>query len=814
MSGLLPVHEAASSLHEGSWLIVRPGSTVDAMSKASSIVWELDVETFSDDQLIVAAVVQGLANRRGPRVYLSMTNRHWQMKLKGHCRPEGDAHHSGETLSHYRSCTDVWREYYGQTQGLEFRPVKGLADLLGHVRDEVSGVILFDPDSSAEIVIATTLAGLRNAIPVTDTLFKAEPALATWPILEDLRGRYPDSLEAQRWAARVLQPQCSRHAVYSQTRTINEGDPDYFSLDLVASQKLFAFNLGCYRSKTPEEFELAQEILGRYPPGTPMYGWGTSESSMMVLMAKSGHFLVCTHTPNISFHAQIKPRHYPFRQKRRFAREAVRLEDKCYIAFMVNEGDTLKWMGSVMGHGQWLEPERGTLPVNWGTNAWLVETYGGMMEMFYETMSENDLFFSSITGYGYYNPKLSSATELLARKEAEHNPAADLTIGSIYSVHGMMDATNGKLDAATDRWLVDRGCAGYVFEAAQRPYVKFTSAGQPVIGVDWSLFYWMYRFDAEDRIGAVVEHIEALAAANPAPLFIPVYAGSPSQFQRIAARLPKERFKVVLLDEMVELARQAGPSVRPVRSSVASRAEVKRKPAGRFIGAPRATIEIDGDPRKWDALGGQGVEHDLTMWGAGQCRARYRWAWDDEKFYLLIEELHGPSIPMEAWDASYAVDEFDMVDGAAFWMDFDGNGTSERGDYTAWFGFSSRGRNDLYCCQLNNRVLSSPFPPAQVATAGKPGSRIIEAAIRWEDLAHALDEDHTPADGFPPVVKPGYRFGCQPLLIEGRAGRAFLNGRSNKRQNTTAAALDSDGSHRILAPTGFDDASLWIELLA
>lgn len=784
------------------------------MSALRPVVHELDVQAFTEDQVVAAAVLQGLANRLEPRVYLSMGDRYWTMRLDGRFRPEGGVNHTPGTVARYRSCTDIWREYYGRAKSLEFQPVGGLGDLLEKVRDAVRGVILYRREERGEAVVVATMAGLRDAVPVTAELLASEPSLAALPVLDDLRGRFPDAVAAQRWAARELQPRCSREGVYSTCRTANEGDPDYFALDWVVARKLFAFNLGFYRSKTPEEFELAEEILSHYPLGTPMYGWGTSESSMMVGMAKSGHFLVCTHTPNISFHAGIRPRSTRFRQIRKDPPAEVVLEKKHYVTFLVNEGDTLKWMGSAMGHGQWLEPERGTLPVNWGVNAWLVDAFPGLMEMFYDTMSANDRFVSAITGYGYYNPKLSRATDLLARKEAERNPASDLTVGTVYAVHGMIDAANGILDEATDRWLVRRGCAGYVFESAQQSYVKFTSAGQPLIGVDWALFYWMHRFEGPDRPAQAAARIREIAAENEAPFFIPVYSGSPSQFARIAALLPPDQFKVVLLDEMVELARLAGPRANgaAARASVPS-AKPRQEFRGTVVAAPRATLTVDGDVRKWDALGCGTVEHDLARWGVGTSRARYRWAWDEQHLHVLVEELGGPDRPIESWDArGYEADEFDFVDGVAFWMDFTGAGTLERGGFTPWFGFSSRGRTDLYCCQLNNRTLSSPFPPARIATSGRPGHRLVEAAIRWRDLALALDPAQVPSGGLGAAIAEGFRFGCQPLLIEGRRGRAFLNGRSNKRQDKTAAALASDGDHRVLAPDGFDADSLCVEL--
>jgi hypothetical protein len=71
------------------------------------------------------------------------------------------------------------------------------------------------------------------------------------------------------------------------------------------------------------------------------------------------------------------------RARRRFDPSAVKLENRCYVTFMVNEGDTLKWMGSVMGAGRWLEPGRGRLPINWGISPFINEYYPGLMEYYY-----------------------------------------------------------------------------------------------------------------------------------------------------------------------------------------------------------------------------------------------------------------------------------------------------------------------------------------------------------------------------------------------------------------------------------------------
>jgi hypothetical protein len=769
--------------------------------------WRLDVQNVPDEELIAVTSLQGLVNRDRPRLYLSVVDRHWSMKF----RPGEAIAPLPQSVARapYRSCTDIWEDYYAGVQGLTFREADSLDQLLHQFADRVRGVIVVDLAQRGQYAIGATMAGLRDALLVSASALARHPRLAELPVLEDLRGKFTDPLDAHRWSMQNLLPLCNHKAVFSQTRTANEGDPDYFGLDLAVAQRLFVFSLCFRQARAPAEFALIEEILARIEPGSPMYGWGTSEESMMIGMARSGLVLVCTHTPNISFHARIKPRHTPLADHLPAHRPRPKLADRHYVTFMVNEGDTLKWMGNVMGHGQWLSPDRGAVPVNWGTNPWLVEKFPGMMELFYRTATPNECFFSSITGYGYYNPKHSSQTQRLAELEKQLNPAAGLTVGSIYSVHGMMDAVHGRIDEQTDRWLVARGCKGYAFESAQQPYVQYTSAGQPVIGVDWSLFYWMYRFEGRDPLEGAVERIMRIADEFPAPFFIPVYAGTPTQFKRMARMLPADRFEIVLLDEMVDLAIEARAQVEanaPKRRQWPCPPPMPRHSAARVVRAPRHRVGV------WEQA--ERIEIDLSSFNAGRMRATLQLAWNAEHLHLRICERATAAQPLESLDQrSYEAGEFDVSDGIALWFDFRGIGSLQQGSFTPWLGFSSVGRNDLYCCQLNDRVLSSTLPRLTVRTQVSDGLRSIMAAIPWSELSKLLDRCHAPEGGLAAAARRGFRFGCQPLLVEGNAGRAFLNGRSNKRQNQTAVALQREGQATTPAPSGFDEHSISVELV-
>nr|MCU0792357.1 NEW3 domain-containing protein [Opitutaceae bacterium] len=678
----------------------------------------------------------------------------------------------------------------------------------------------------------------------------------------------------------------------------------WLSVDHGVSRRTFFFNLGYVSCEKPDEYALLHEILSGIEHGGALYGWGDSgENALINAIAPHGLFLQCDPAPNLSFHRAVKPsaaRIAP-RRARPFDPATVRVAKKHYVAFLLNEGDTLKCMGTMFNGGQWAWPERGRVPINWGSNPWIVEEFPAMMEAYYSTMTEHDLFYSSVTGYGYYSPKHSTATARFAEAERRANPAAGLSTGSVYSVHDMIDACNGVLDPATDAWLVGRGCEGYVFEAAQQASLKFTSALQPLVGADWALFYWRFRFPpGVEPLPAAVVRIRQLAREHEAPSLIPVYAGSPADFKAMADALPADEFEVVLLDEFVELAKQigqaqldrdaldlrgavsrsvtltlrhwraaprsgriavacpAGWSVSPAsidyadlragesraleftvngpaeRTATPARIAFHDSGSGRELGlrvsqsgtpaprmkppaaqkilAARGTPHLDGTGRGWGGIASSALDHDLAALGKGHAAARYRWAWDANALYVLIEETRAPATVAECPHGLYfGGGEFKRANGVSFWLDFSGRGTTENGDFAPRFGFSSTGRRDLYTCTLNHRVLVSSRPAAEVFTSGAPGSRIIEARIPWAEIDAMLAEELLPVGGLRAAVRPGYGFGCQPLLIESHEHQAYRNG-ARPAVDTGAAVTLEAVKVQSGPPTGFDADSLWIEL--
>ena len=211
-------------------------NTLELTLPASSekpTVYELNVETFRHDQLVAATAVQGLANRDAPRIFLQTVDADWMVTFK-----HKDFVHAPETLNKYRSVDDAWKDFYATKHGLNFEPLPSLDALAQKVGPLLRGVVLYDPQRPGELPVAVTLAGLRDAVPVTEALRRECPALAALPVVEDLRGRFKDRIAAHRRALENLLTQCSRDGAFSYT-----GGIDAMSFDIAVARKMFVYQL-------------------------------------------------------------------------------------------------------------------------------------------------------------------------------------------------------------------------------------------------------------------------------------------------------------------------------------------------------------------------------------------------------------------------------------------------------------------------------------------------------------------------------------------------------------------------------------------
>jgi hypothetical protein len=159
-----------------------------------------DLSRGDPGQRLLAVSLQGIANRHpdGPRVFLLVNPRDRE-----------------------------WLDYCLRLSPRETQNVT-LVQLFEMLRSEVEGQILYDPGQPCTLDIATTAAGLQQAV-----ISHMDLGL---PTLLDLRGRWTSAAEAYRWAVENLLPQCHR----SRAALL---PPDSFSLrDFAIQQRMFTFS--------------------------------------------------------------------------------------------------------------------------------------------------------------------------------------------------------------------------------------------------------------------------------------------------------------------------------------------------------------------------------------------------------------------------------------------------------------------------------------------------------------------------------------------------------------------------------------------
>lgn len=146
-------------------------------------VTQLDVTDVYDapgDIKLLMATLQGIVNRAEPRIYL-LEN-----------KEEGKMTWLNDLEVPYQVHDDYW-------------------DIVQKYKEEVRGIIIYDPNVLDSINVATTLAGLRDSVVVSPQLAdKLEGAPYNFPVIEDLRGKFENRIDAYNWQYDNLWSQTTR----------------------------------------------------------------------------------------------------------------------------------------------------------------------------------------------------------------------------------------------------------------------------------------------------------------------------------------------------------------------------------------------------------------------------------------------------------------------------------------------------------------------------------------------------------------------------------------------------------------------------
>ena len=403
------------------------------------------------DEAVAVSTLQGVMNRKTPRLFVLS---------ESYSRPK---HWLDIMSQRKRWLYDVPRESVGSFE-----------QLCRYAKPYLKGIVIWDPAVPATVNVACTVAGVRDAVVFSPEMAAQYASTLGLPVIEDLRGRFTGSVtgsaknDAYRWAIRhyLATGRCSSTLLclyHDAWRARTSGDLSYAIVrDWPVKRRAFVFDLSPWGDETPaddraqrmgldlETYKLILEHTLKQSAGrhmTELAGFFHFHKYSNMPDNPSRHEPVPTEWQTVwlispynayqntatelcynqSFHS-----HAPLKPLRQQKLPDVKLEPKAYVAILMADYDSAYPLYHFLPD-KWSDNRRGRIPLAWGINPNLLETYPDIISWFYETASPQDFFVADASAAGYMNPNRVQPKylPLFVRHNRRFYRMADMTISGM-----------------------------------------------------------------------------------------------------------------------------------------------------------------------------------------------------------------------------------------------------------------------------------------------------------------------------------------------------------------------------------------------
>ena len=378
--------------------------------------------TDRDELLYLFISMKGLINATQPRIF----------SYEGDAFAEGPYTWLSSLNLKYREYSDPW-------------------EVLTKYKDEISGLIVYDPNQLHTVNLATRLAKEYNALIAAPSLLnKLQASPYNFNILLDLRGQFTSALQ-------VYQHVYDNYWNNTDKRVLISLSPIYHK----AAMREYAIALGAaviwiephenINNSAPENL-LLNRFLADMPKGANVLGWWQDEGLGITRVSYFGMTTIpsdyCTNLPMHSGMPRlIEPRPIPPKPD---------LRNKIYVSFILSDGDNMQYVEHLM-RKLWNDSGRGTVPIGWTVSPSMVDAMPGALNYYHSSATENDNLISGPSGYGYTYPNRWDTNDLadFVKKTEEYNLAAGLRVTTVWNtITGGIGLTEGNIYADNSSTLL------------------------------------------------------------------------------------------------------------------------------------------------------------------------------------------------------------------------------------------------------------------------------------------------------------------------------------------------------------------------
>ena len=338
--------------------------------------------------------------------------------------------------------TEPLYDFYKRKHDVKFTEVKTADEAFSLFKKHAKGYVVWDKTVGASLNVAFTIAGLQDAVVVSEELI---PLVKKYGLkqIDDLRGRYTGKTDAEIYQDSYDRywDQCIRDAVMvmggHRGRTMQPAMADWG-----IQRKMYFHDLSA-NPIHPEELSQIKRLYEQMEPGSFVFGWhpygkDTEEQSTTLLSAYGFKMEGLHNLPNLSFNSQFFfTEGFKFTNNHGVDRHAkIEAEEKVYISFVQSDS---------IGIGVWTKPGRGKLPFGWQVTMNWSKFSPAALEYYHESATPNDYFIGGLSGPGYMYPNhipaerfpllMGEAKEMMSLLD-EHvmeimdNSAADGNVGN------------------------------------------------------------------------------------------------------------------------------------------------------------------------------------------------------------------------------------------------------------------------------------------------------------------------------------------------------------------------------------------------